>query len=137
MAMAVIRLLALLLGLLALLWFAFRSRDICVLSVRRGRVLLMRGGLPQGLLAALAEIVERRGVAKATVRIARDGERGRLSASGLDATALQQARNVLGTYPLPRLLAGHVRRPQNLGQRLGIAWLAWWLRAREQARRRS
>jgi hypothetical protein len=135
--MALLRSLVVVLGLLALMWFAFRARDICVLSVRRGRLLVMRGGLPQSLLSALSEIVERAGVAKATLRIGRDGERGRLSARGLDAAALQQARNVLGTYPLPRLLAGHVRQPQNLGQRLGIAWLAWQLRGREQVRRRS
>jgi len=133
--MDVLRALLLLLALLALLWFAFRGRDICVLSARRGRLLVMRGGLPPSLLTALSEIVARANTRRATVRIAREGERGRLSARGLDPEALQRARNVLGTYSLPRLLAGHPRRRQNLGQRLGVAWLAWRLEARERGRR--
>jgi hypothetical protein len=109
----------------ALLWASTRAREICVLSVRRGRVLALRGALPASLLEALADVVERQGTTHGTIRILRDGERARLEASGLDQPAAQRARNVLGTYPLPRLLTAPPFRAPNLGQRLGWAWLAW------------
>lgn len=118
----------------ALIWAAHRARAICVLSVRRGRVLVLRGNLPSSLLDALAEVVDRQGTVRGTVSILRDGERARIEASGLDEYALQRARNVLGTYPLARLLAGPVRS-RNLGQRLGLAWLSWRLHDAEQRRR--
>lgn len=118
-------------ALLALIIASGRARDVCVLSVRRGRVLVMRGGLPPSLESELADVFARAHVASATVRIVRDGTRARLAAHGLDELALQRARNVLGTYSMPRLLAGHGRRaPRNLGQKLGLAWLAWRLRER-------
>jgi hypothetical protein len=85
---------------------------------------------PLSLEQALADIVERARTPRATIYITRDGECARLRASGLDEFALQRARNVLGTYPLTRLLAAPVPRVRNLGQRLGIAWLGWWLRER-------
>jgi len=117
-------------ALLALLVASGRAREVCVLSVRRGRVLVMRGGLPQSLESALVDVFTRAHVARATVRIVRDGTRARLTASGLPELALQRARNVLGTYSMPRLLAGHARRRRNIGQRLGLASLAWWLHGR-------
>lgn len=135
--MAVLGALVLLLALLALVWFASRARDICVLSVRRGRVLVMRGGLPPSLVQALADVVERAGTERATIRIQREGERGRVAATGLDDYTLQRARNVVGTYPLARLLAGHGRRSRNLGQQLGLPWLAWRISEREEPRRRT
>jgi hypothetical protein len=112
-------------GLLSLLWASARAREICVLSVRRGRVLVLRGALPGSLLEAFTDVVERTAVASGTLRILRDGERARLEAQGLDEHGVQRARNVLGTYPLPRLLAASPPRAPNLGQRLGWAWLAW------------
>lgn len=118
------------LSLVALLWSAGRSRELCVLSVRQGRVLVMRGALPTSLLEAIADIVARQRVARATLRFLRDGERGRLVATGLDAPSAQRVRNVLGTYPLPKLLTAPPPRAPNLGQRLGLSWLAWRLRRR-------
>jgi hypothetical protein len=112
-------------GLLALLWASSRAREICVLSVREGRLLALRGALPASALEAFADVVERSRTARGTLRVLRDGERARLEAEGLDEHAAQRARNVLGTYPLPRLLAATPAPSPNLGQRLGWAWLAW------------
>jgi len=125
--MAVFVALVLGVGLLGLLWASARAREICVLSVRAGRVLVMRGALPASLLEALRDVVERQRIERGTIRVLRDGERARLEASGLDEQAAQRARNVLGTYPLPRLLAAPRARSRNLGQRLGLSWLGWRL----------
>lgn len=120
-------------SVVALAIAAGRARELCVLSVREGRLLIMRGALPPGVFQALADVVERAQTARGTIRIMRDGERGRVEARGLDEHALQRTRNVIGTYPLVRLLAGARAGTPNIGQRLGIAWLAWRIRERERA----
>ena len=132
--MAAVATLVMVFGLVALIWASARAREICVLSVRRGRVLVLRGALPASLLEALADVVERQQCKTGLLRVLRDGDRARLEARGLDEHAAQRARNVLGTYPLQRVLAAGSPREQNLGQRLGISWLAW--RLHDQARHR-
>ena len=126
-------LLVLAVAIVALWIAAHRARELCVISVRGGRVLVMRGGLTPALQAALSEIVERAGTERGTIRVVRDGERARVEGTGLDEHALQRARNVVGTYPLPRLLSGRRRLQPNLGQRLGLTWLAWRLAERQAA----
>jgi hypothetical protein len=93
------------LAVLALLVSAYRARELCVLSVRAGRMQVIRGGLPAGALEALGDVMARGRVERATISVLRDGARARVSAKGLDEYSLQRARNVIGTYPLARLLA--------------------------------
>jgi hypothetical protein len=93
------------LSLVALVIAASRARELCVLSVRAGQLSVARGRLPAGVLEALADVVRRGQVERATLRVLRDGERARLSATGLDEFTLQRARNVIGIYPLAKLLA--------------------------------
>ena len=119
-------------ALLALLFAAARARQLCVMSVRHGRLLVMRGALPSSLFEGLADVVARAGVRRATIRVLRDGDRARLEGPGLDARTLQRARNVLGTYTLARLQNVPRMRRRNLGQLLGVAWLGWWLHDRER-----
>ena len=83
---------------------AFRSRELFVLAVDRGRTRVLRGRPPHALLEALADVFARAKVQRARVRILRDGDRARLSATGLDASVLQRARNVLGSFPAHKLL---------------------------------
>jgi hypothetical protein len=129
--MAVFTACLLLVCIVALYWSSSRARELGVVSVRRGRVLLLRGALPSSLLDALADIGERGQVRSGTIWVLRDGERARLTASGLDEFSLQRARNVLGTYPMTKLLSAPRPRARNMGQRLGIAWLGWWLQRRK------
>jgi hypothetical protein len=128
--MAVFSASLLLLGIVALWIASARARELGVVSVRRGRLLLIRGALPSSLLEAFGDITQRARTRRGTLYVLRDGERARLVASGLDEYALQRARNVLGTYPLTRLVGAPPPRTQNLGQRLGLAWLGWWLEER-------
>lgn len=112
----------------ALVWSARRARELFVLSARGGKVIVVRGHLPPGLFEALSDVLERSGPRAATVRVHKTEHHARLTASGLDDVTLQRARNVLGTFPLQRLVSADWPRTKNLGQRLGIAWLAWRLR---------
>jgi len=120
-------------ALLALLWAAARARQLCVMSVRDGRVLVMRGSLPASLFEGLVDVVTRAKTPRATIRVLRAGDRARLEGPGLDPLSLQRARNVLGTYPLARLHNAAPLRRRNLGQRLGVAWLGWWLHDRRRS----
>jgi hypothetical protein len=114
-----------------LLWHARRSRELFVLSVQERRTLLVRGRVPLTQLIELRDVIERAGVARATLRVMRADGHARLVAEGLAEPALQQARNALGIFPMHKLLAAPAPRTRNLGQWLGIAWLAHWLARRE------
>ena len=118
---------ALALGLLWVWWAAHRSRELFVLSVRGGRVLLVRGRIPVGLSHALSDVLSRARVKRATLRALRSEGYARVEASGLDANTLQRSRNVVGTVAFERILNAPPQRRQNLGQRLGIEWLSWLL----------
>jgi hypothetical protein len=111
----------------ALIVSARRAREVCVLSVRDGRTLRLRGKLPADARSAIDDVLARAHVRRARVRIVRGETRAALDASGLDATTAQRLRNVLGTFSMPRISSGQPLQSPNLGQRLGIAWLAWRL----------
>ena len=95
-------------AVLALIWAAYRSRELFVLEVERGKTRVQRGRPPHVLLQDLADVFARADVERATVKVVREGGRPRLTASGLEDTTLQRARNVLGAYPAHKLLGGQV-----------------------------
>jgi hypothetical protein len=118
----------------ALFVSARRAREVCVLSVREGRTLRLRGKLPADARSAIDDVLARARVQRAQVRILRGETRATLDARGLDSTTAQRLRNVLGTFSMARISAGQPLKAPNLGQRLGIAWLAWHLHARRTER---
>lgn len=110
-------------------FFAWRAAEIFCVSVRDGRVLVIRGRVPPALLRAIREIVgSQPEVTHGTIRAVRGEHGARLTASGaIDASRLQRLRNAFGLFPTSKLRAASpVARP-TLGQVLGIAWLAWLL----------
>lgn len=102
-----------------------RSRELFCVSVRNGRVLVIRGRIPQGLLNDFESVVAQPPVARATIRAVRAPNGARLSASGVDEFLEQRLRNVFHIYPQARLSAAPVVTERSIGQVLGIAWLAW------------
>jgi hypothetical protein len=115
-------------SVVALIWAASRARELFVLSVRRGELLVVRGSLPFELFEALSDVVERGKVQHTTIRVAKTDGHARLTADGVDEFTLQRLRNVVGTFKLKRLEEASWPRRRNLGQRLGVTWLAWRLR---------
>jgi len=115
------------LALFALWWFT-RTRELFVVSVRAGRVLVVRGRVPAGLLADIRVAVSRPRVARATIKAVRSERGGKLAFSGdLDEGRRQRLRNIFALYPLSQLRCAPVIARPTLGQALGIAWLAWLL----------
>jgi hypothetical protein len=112
--------------LVFLVWTWHGNELFCV-SVRDGRVLVLRGRIPAGLLSDIRDVVERPAVARATIRAMKDSGSARLTVSGMDEGRAQRLRNVFGLYPISRLRAAPALAKPTLGQLLGIAWLAWLL----------
>lgn len=117
-------LLPLALVLLTFLWWARRQGELFVVSVRRGKLLTVRGRVPQGLLSDYRPLL--RHVKRGTILVRKSGSSGALSTHGIDANTAQRLRNLLGIRPYAQLLGAAPIRNPSIGQRLGIGWLAWW-----------
>jgi hypothetical protein len=119
----------LVIGLLgAVLFYALsRAGEIFCLSVRNGRVLVVRGRIPAGLLSDIRDVVTKPVVGSATIRAVKAEHGARLVVSGIDEGRQQRLRNIFRLYPISNLRAAPVVAQPTLGQVLGIAWLAWLL----------
>lgn len=103
----------------------WRANELFCLSVREGRVLLIRGRIPPSLLHAIEDVARRSGIRRATIRGVAGQHHARIVASGVDEGTAQRLRNVFGTHPVQKLRGAKLPEARNLGQLLGIAWLAW------------
>lgn len=103
-----------------------RANEVFAVSVRNGRVLLVRGAIPPAVLDAFADVVQRARVRSAMIRAVRTETHARLVVSGADEAVTQRLRNVFGTHHWSTLRS-QAPRPsaRNVGQVLGVAWLAW------------
>ncbi|APR85686.1 Hypothetical protein A7982_11035 [Minicystis rosea] len=110
-----------------LIWTWHANELFCV-SVRDGRVLVVRGRIPAGLLSDIRDVVSRPAISRATIRAMKDAGGARLSVSGdVDAGRTQRLRNVFGLYPMSKLRSAPPVAKPTFGQMLGIAWIAWLL----------
>jgi hypothetical protein len=110
-----------------LAWLAHQE-DLFCLSIRDGRVLVVRGRAPTGFVSDVGDIAVRDGVRDATVRAVKTERGGRLLFSGdLSEGTQQRLRNVFGILPAAQLRHAPPIKNPTLGQVLGIAWLAWLL----------
>ncbi len=113
-------------------FFIYRGREIFVLSVREGQHLLIRGRAPTRLQQELKDVLDRAGVTHATIKAVRSEGHARLSARGVSDGVMQQMRNVFGTHSVQKLQAAPLPSGRNLGQLLGITWLAWMMMGSSQ-----
>lgn len=104
-----------------------RANELFLVSVRDGRVLYIRGRITGALLSEFRDVVERAAVERASLRAVFSQGSVRLLVSGVDDKVAQRLRNVVGIVPEHKLRAARRPHVRNLGQRLGIAWLAWRL----------
>lgn len=111
--------------LVVLLW-ASRGSEIFSISVKGGRLLVVRGRVPAALVAQMREVVARPPVRSATIRAVRAENGARLVVSGdIDEGRAQRLRNLFGLYPAAKLKQAPVVTDRSIGQFMGIAWLAW------------
>lgn len=114
-----------------------RANEIFCVSIRNGRCMVVRGAVPPSVLREIAEIARRAKIRRGTVKAVKEGGRPRLVTSGVDAAVTQRLRNAVGAQGFGQLKASQVvaasgaRVSRNLGQWLGVAWLAWLLGGRD------
>lgn len=113
-------------GLMLLVWWLTRAGELFLVSVRDGKILVVRGRAPSGFVREARDVV--RGVRRATICATKEEDRARLHFSGdLGEAREQRLRNLFALYPASKLRqAPAIARP-TLGQILGVAWLAWLL----------
>jgi hypothetical protein len=107
-----------------------RGNELFFLSVRGGKVLLIRGRLPVALQHDLEDVITRARVQDASIRAVRSSGHARLVVSGVDEGTQQRLRNTLGVHPIQKLRNAPIATDRNMGQLMGLSWLAWMLRRR-------
>jgi hypothetical protein len=114
-------------GVLVAVWWLARMNEIFRVSIRDGRVLVVGGRVPAQILHGFADVAKRANVKNGTITAVAGQHHARLVISGVDEGTAQRFRNVFGQHPVQKLRGVTVSTPRNLGQWLGIAWLAWML----------
>jgi hypothetical protein len=114
-------------GAAVILWWFSLHEDLFCLSVRGGRVLVVRGRVPPRFVADVRDILGRARARDVTIRARPTAHSGRLEFAGaLDEGTQQRLRNVFGLIPAVQLRSAPPIQNPTVGQRLGIEWLAWW-----------
>lgn len=114
-------------GLLIGLWVIDRLGEIFCISVRDGRALVVRGRINASLLEGLADVAARAKIPRGTIRAVKGEHHARLVFRGIDDGTAQRMRNVFGHHPVQKLRNAPLAAKRNVGQILGVAWLAWLL----------
>jgi hypothetical protein len=109
-------------------WWLTRANELFYVSVRDGKVLVVRGRVPVGLLQAFAETVKEPVVRRGSIKAWKTEAGGQLACSGdIDEGREQRMRNAFMLYPASKLRQAPAVEKPSLGQVLGLAWLAWLL----------
>jgi hypothetical protein len=91
------------------LWAARRANELFAIRVVRGTALHIRGRVPPALFSAIAEVVARPPIERATLRAVLRGRVPTLEVGGnVPDYQIQQLRNVLGQFPAARIRSGRV-----------------------------
>lgn len=110
-----------------LLWWLARSGELFCLSIRDGKMIVVRGRAPAGFIAEARAIARRSRVRSGTIRAVKTERGGRLETAGIDERTEQVLRNLFALYPASQLRQAPPIAEPTLGQLVGVAWLAWLL----------
>ena len=95
------------LGVIAVILFVLRgSPELARLEVRDGKLSFVSGRLPGRLFAEFGDVLSRRSLERADIRIVLDGGSPRVVATGIGEDELQQLRNVTGSYTSAQFRSG-------------------------------
>ena len=109
------------------LYVAQRRTELFLISVRGGRVLLVRGRCPGPLFHDLRDAITRQNIQRASVSAVRTSQGGRLAVSGMDDFAAQRLRNIFQTYPVSNFMLQESEQRRTWTQLVGIVWISWLL----------
>ncbi len=121
----------LVLGGIVLLGRVFAVGELFYVSVRNGETLIIRGRIPSTMLHEFREAIREPTVRRGAIIARTDSTGAQLYCSGeIPKGREQRMRNTFMLHPLSKLRSAARRGevgPRNLGQVLGIEWLAWQL----------
>lgn len=91
----------------ALAYAARRALTLCEMRAEGGNLVVVRGGLAPSVLGDLRDVVRRDRLHGVRIRVVRNQGRAHVETSGhVDPGTLQRLRNVVGTVPYAKLVAG-------------------------------
>ena len=109
-----------------LVWALTRTGELFYVSVRDGKVLVVRGRVPVSMLQEFREAVSRPTVRRGWIRGTKTEHGGRLHCGGdIDEGREQRMRNTFMLYPASQLRHAPLIKQPTLGQLSGVAWIAW------------
>jgi hypothetical protein len=109
-----------------------RANELFCVSIRDGSCLVIRGRVPPKLWRELVTTAQVNGLVRGTIRAVKEGGAARLVTDGISPDVTQRLRNSVGSAGLNAMRLGQTGgdASRNLGQLLGIVWLAWMLHRR-------
>ena len=114
--------------LVAAFFLLSRAGELFYVSVRDGKVLVVRGRVPVSMLQEFRDAVNQPTVRRGAIRAVKTESGGQLSCSGdITEGREQRMRNTFMLYPASQLRAAPPLSAPTFGQWAGIAWLAWML----------
>ncbi|MEO7092730.1 MAG: DUF3634 family protein [Polyangiales bacterium] len=114
--------------LVGFVWMLSRAGELFMISVRDGKLLVVRGRVPVSMLQEFRDAVNKPTVRRGSIRAFKTESGGQLACSGdIDEGREQRMRNTFMLYPASQLRAAPPIKSPTLGQLTGLAWLAWML----------
>lgn len=110
-----------------------RANELFCVSIRDGKCLVIRGAVPPKIWRELVTTARMAGIRSGTIRAVKQNGAARLVTTGIDPSVTQRLRNSIGSAGLNAIKLGTRKggdASRNLGQLLGITWLAWMLTRR-------
>lgn len=109
------------------LWYSGSQQLFCI-SVRGGKLSVVRGYVPPGLLVDFGAALKN--VERGEVRAHKAANGARLSFGGrIDEGVAQRLRNIFGLYPIARLRAPEVDKRQLVSDAFTLSWLVSLVRS--------
>lgn len=110
-----------------------RANELFCVSIRDGVCLVIRGNVPPKIWRELVTTARVNRIERGTIRAVKQGGSARLVTEGISPEITQRLRNAIGSAGLSAMKLGTTKESggaRNLGQVLGVAWLAWMLTRR-------
>lgn len=104
-----------------------RGNELFLISVRDGKLLVVRGRVPVSLLSDFRDIVNRPTVKRGTIKGYKGEYGAQISTRGIDEGREQRMRNTFQLYPASKLRSAPIDKQRTFGQVMGVVWLAWIL----------
>ena len=113
---------------LVIIWIMLRAGELFYISVRDGKVLVVRGRVPVSMLQEFRECVAKPVVKRGSIKAFKTESGGQLSCSGdIGEGREQRMRNTFMLYPASKMRVAPQQKDRTIGQLAGLAWLAWMM----------